>query len=195
LILLAAKAARFAKNAAGHSKGSLVVLGRALMGPGGRNPFIDLAGGPDAPIVFVPTANGLDPQPAKLAESNVLVKAGAKNVTILHTTDRKVADSKEFVAPLLKARGVFFGGGRQWHLVDSYLNTRTQREFRAVLDRGGGIGGSSAGATIIGCYLVRGARSGNTIMMAPGYEEGFGFLRGVAVDQHLLKRKRENDMV
>src|SRR6202022_1776550 len=108
-----------------------------------------------APIVFVPSANVLDPEPAKRAESNVLVKAGAKNVTILHTTDRKVADSKKFFAPLLKARGVFFGGGRQWHLVDSYLNTRTQREFRAVLDRGGVIGGSSAGATIIGSYLVR----------------------------------------
>ena len=32
-------------------------------------------------------------------------------------------------------------------------------------------------------------------MMAPGYEHGFGFLRGVAVDQHLLKRKREKDML
>ena len=195
LLFLAASAAAFAQTAVGPPKGTLVVVGGGVMGPEVINRFIDLAGGPDAPIVFVPTANGLDPQPVKLAESNVLVKAGAKNVTILHTTDRKVADSKEFVAPLLKARGVFFGGGRQWHLVDSYLNTRTQREFRAVLDRGGVIGGSSAGATIIGSYLVRGARSGNSIMMAPGYEEGFGFLRGVAVDQHLLKRKRENDMV
>jgi cyanophycinase len=31
-------------------------------------------------------------------------------------------------------------------------------------------------------------------MMAPGYEEGFGFLRGVALDQHLLTRHRENDL-
>jgi cyanophycinase len=195
LLFLAATSAAFAQTAVGPPKGSLVVVGGGVMGPEVINRFIDLAGGLDAPIVFVPTANGLDPQPAKLSESNVLVKAGAKNVTILHTTDRKVADSEKFVAPLLKARGVFFGGGRQWHLVDSYLNTRTQREFQAVLDRGGVIGGSSAGATIIGSYLVRGARSGNSIMMAPGYEQGFGFLRGVAVDQHLLKRKRENDMV
>ena len=32
-------------------------------------------------------------------------------------------------------------------------------------------------------------------MMAPGYEQGFAFLRGVAIDQHLLKRKREKDLV
>src|SRR4030088_700213 len=110
LVLLAASSTAFAQTAVGPPKGSLVVVGGGVMGPEVINRFIDLAGGPDAPIVFVPTANGLDPQPAKLAESNVLVKAGAKNVTILHTTDHKVANSKKFVAPLLKARGVFFGG-------------------------------------------------------------------------------------
>lgn len=196
LILLAATGfAAFAETKVGPAKGSLVIVGGGVLGPEILEKFINLAGGPDAPIVFVPTANGLYKQPAALAEENVLRKAGAKNVTILHTTDRKIADSKDFVEPLRKARGVWFGGGRQWHLVDSYLNTRTEREFRAVLKRGGVIGGSSAGATIQGSYLVRGAREGNTVMMAPGYEKGFAFLRGVGVDQHLLTRKRENDMV
>ena len=132
---------------------------------------------------------------SNLPEANILRKAGAKNLTILHTTDRNVADSKTFVEPLRKARGVWFGGGRQWRLVDAYWNTRTLRELHAVLDRGRVIGGSSAGSHLLGSYLVRGARSGNQIMMAPGYEQGFAFLRGVAIDQHLLKRKRENDLV
>jgi cyanophycinase len=195
IILLLAAVAAFGQPKVGPPSGSLVVVGGGTIAPDILTKFIDLAGGQDAPIVFVPTANGLDPQPATLAEANILRKAGATNITILHTIDRKTADSAEFVAPLLKARGIWFGGGRQWHLVDSYLDTRTEREFKAVLDRGGVIGGSSAGATIIGSYLVRGAREGNTVMMAPGYEKGFGYMRGVAVDQHLLKRKRENDMV
>ncbi len=75
------------------------------------------------------------------------------------------------------------------------MGTRTQREIEAVLARGGVIGGSSAGATIQGSYLVRGAREGNHIMMAKGYEQGFGYLRGVAIDQHLLVRGREDDLV
>jgi cyanophycinase len=182
-----------AAASAGPPKGSVLAAGGGNLGPEVLNRFIDLAGGPDAPIVFIPTA--LDPQPPNLAEANILRQAGAKNLTILHTTDRSVADSKTFVEPLRKARGVWFGGGRQWRLVDAYWNTRTLRELHAVLDRGGVIGGSSAGATILGSYLVRGARSGNRIMMAPGYEQGFAFLRGVAIDQHLLKRKRENDLV
>jgi cyanophycinase len=99
------------------------------------------------------------------------------------------------VAPLRTARGVWFEGGRQWRLVDAYLGTRTERELFALLARGGVIGGSSAGATIQGSYLVRGAREGNAVMMAPGYEQGLGFLRNVAIDQHLLARKRQEDMV
>ena len=42
-----------------------------------------------------------------------------------------------------------------------------------MLARGGVVGGSSAGTTIQGSYLVRGAREGNHIMMAKGYEAGF----------------------
>ena len=106
-----------------------------------------------------------------------------------------MADSAEFVAALKTAKGVWIDGGRQWRLVDSYLGTKTAKELDNVLERGGVIAGTSAGATIQGSYLVRGAREGNTIMMAKGYEEGFGFLRNVAIDQHLIARHRENDLV
>ena len=36
---------------------------------------------------------------------------------------------------------------------------------------------------------------GNTQMMAEGYEQGLGFLRGVAIDQHFSQRNRFKDMV
>jgi cyanophycinase-like exopeptidase len=42
--------------------------------------------------------------------------------------------------------------------------------------------------------MVRGAREGNTIVMAPGYEQGFGFIQGVAVDQHVSARNRQLDL-
>ena len=44
---------------------------------------------------------------------------------------------------------------------DSYSGTRTETEIKALLARGGVVGGSSAGATIQGSYLVRGAIAGN----------------------------------
>jgi cyanophycinase len=184
-----------AQVSAGPPKGSLVVVGGGKIGPAIVERFVSLAGGPDANLVLIPTAAEDKELDLRKLEATFVKQFGVKHVTVLHTRDRKQADSEAFVAPLRQARGVWFGGGRQWRLVDSYLNTLTQRELEAVLERGGVVGGTSAGATIQGSYLVRGAREGNQIMMAKGYEEGFGYLKSVAVDQHLIRRRRENDLV
>lgn len=58
----------------------------------------------------------------------------------------------------------------------------------------GGIGCSSAGATIQGDYLARGGVFNNFEIAYEGYERGFGFLPGVAIDQHFAQRKRFADM-
>jgi cyanophycinase len=81
--------------------------------------------------------------------------------------------------------------------VDSYANTLTFREFHKVLERGGVIGGSSAGATIQGDYLVRGAIAGSEIVMTPEpeHEKGFAFLRKTAIDQHINTRNRWDDII
>jgi len=185
-----------AKPYIGPESGSLVVVGGGRLPDVIINTFIELAGGPGSTFVLIPTAGeDIIKYDQSWADKQFLAKAGARNVTVLHTRDRKEADTAKFVEPLKTARGVWFGGGRQWRLVDSYLNTRTHRELNKLLKRGGVIGGSSAGATIQGSYLVRGAREGNTLMMAPGYEVGMGFLRNVAVDQHLLRRNRQEDLV
>ena len=193
VVVAAAIAVAAQKPAEGPKKGSLVVVGGGRIPKSVSGKFIALAGGADARFVYIPTA----------AEDQALTKQtgdespklfGLKNVTVLHTRDRNEADTGQFAAPLGKARGVWFGGGRQWRLVDSYLGTRVQKELIALLDRGGVIGGSSAGATIQGSYLVRGAREGNEVMMAKGYETGMGFLRNVAVDQHINTRQRETHL-
>jgi len=88
---------------------------------------------------------------------------------------------------------VIFGGGRQWRHADSYLNTKTHDEFKKLLDRGGVIAGGSAGATIQGSYLARGDTQGNTKMMGD-HEVGLGFIKNVAIDQHLFARNRQFDM-
>jgi cyanophycinase len=89
---------------------------------------------------------------------------------------------------------VFFFGGRQWRLVDAYGGTKTEAAIRAVLDRGGVIGGSSAGASIQGSFLVRGDTESNTVMMGD-HQRGFGYLRNVGIDQHVLRRNRHFDLI
>ncbi|MEZ6061552.1 MAG: cyanophycinase [Planctomycetaceae bacterium] len=116
-------------------------------------------------------------------------------MTVLpHSRPDEVA-SEEFQTVLQQATGIWFDGGRQWRFVDAYEGTVAVELFRDVLRRGGVIGGSSAGATIQGEYLVRGHPLGNTVMMAEGYERGFGFLPGVAIDQHFSQRGRRPDLL
>jgi cyanophycinase len=154
-----------------------------------------LAGGESASIVVIPTANeDINISGGTSAEKELLQHLGVKNVTVLHTRDRKQADDPNFVAPLHKATGIWFTGGRHWRLADSYLNTLAHREFKALLARGGVIAGTSAGATIQGSFMVRGDTKGNTIMVGD-HTEGLGFIQNVAIDQHLLVRNRQFDLV
>jgi cyanophycinase len=178
----------------GPDQGTLLIIGGAASDIFYEK-FMELVGGADAPIVVIPTAITSDPLSKEDLESfkKSFLNRGFKNVTVLHTRDRQEANDKEFVEPILKARGVWFSGGRQWRHADSYLNTLTHDAFFELLDRGGVIAGSSAGATIQGSYLARGDTRKNTIMMGD-HEEGLGFITHVAIDQHLFARNRQFDM-
>ena len=171
--------------------GSLVIAGGGILPDEIMRTFIELAGGNDAPIVVIPTAAGLKEYDDTW--QRIVTNHGATNVTVLHTDNPKQADTKKFTKAISDASGVWFTGGRQWRLADSYLGTKTEQAFWDLLNRGGVIGGSSAGATIQGSYLARGDSKTNQIMMGD-HEEGFGFLENVAIDQHVLARNRQFDL-
>jgi cyanophycinase len=178
----------------GPENGSLVIVGGAMRSAEIYERFIELAGGGDAHIVLVPTAGGGTEYDEFYPGLNAWREHGARNLTLLHTIDPAEADTDAFIEPLTTAAGVFFFGGRQWRLVDAYGGTKTEEAFRDVLERGGVIGGSSAGASIQGSFLVRGDTNTNTIMMGD-HQRGFGYLRDVGIDQHVLRRNRQFDMI
>ena len=173
-------------------KGTLVIVGGGGMTPAISKRFIEAGGGEQGHFVVLPIAMP-DPIFAPV-EAQFLKRLGAKNVTVIPYREQKDLEDPKVRAVFEKATGIWFGGGRQWHFVDAYEGTQLPAWFRGVLDRGGVIGGSSAGATIQGDYLVRGAPAGPQIMMCEGYERGLGFLPGVAIDQHFSARKRFKDM-
>jgi cyanophycinase len=179
----------------GPSSGYLVMHG------GGDSPdalreFIRLAGGANARIIVIPTAAGLDRYDEAFQKDyfRAFLEAGVVDIQLMHTTSRQVADSTAFIAPLADATGVWFAGGRQWRLADAYVGTRTESALREMLGRGGVVGGGSAGTTIQGSYLVRGDTRGALAPMGD-HEHGFGFLQNAAIDQHLLVRNRQFDLI
>jgi cyanophycinase len=180
----------------GPEKGSLIIIG----GNAGSqrdiwDKFTELAGGKDkAAIVVVTTASGDSAAFDKKDVDEVRKQTGIKNVTLLHTSDLKEANSEKFIAPVKNATGVYFVGGRQWRIADSYLNTLTHQAFIDLLNRGGVIAGSSAGASILGSFLWRGDTKGAQIEVGD-HTQGLGFLKNSAIDQHLLVRNREFALV
>ncbi len=178
----------------GPASGSLIVAGGGTLGPEIWERFVELAGGPEARIVVIPTASADDHFDDHWTGLDPLRRAGAVNVSVLHTRDPVVANDPAFTAPLEEATGVWFPGGRQWRLVDAYLGTRVHEELFSILARGGVVGGTSAGASIQASFLVRGHPETNQVLLSPDYEEGFGLLSHAAVDQHLLARGREEDL-
>jgi cyanophycinase len=211
-VLLAA-APPVAAISGGPQRGTLIVDG------GGAIPLVverfhQLAGGREARIVCFPTgasklkfgAGGfgfgtiLDPDwprdRSEWAEYERYLSAwfNVPAVTLLHTRDRQVADSASFVEPIRKANAVFLAAGNAGRIAAAYLGTRTQREVLALLDRGGVVFGSSAGAIIQGSYTVRG-RWEKPLLMAKGSERGLGLLRNVAINPHLTSAKRENELI
>jgi cyanophycinase len=178
----------------GPEKGHLVIVGGNLQNQSIYERIISLAGGPNASIVVIPTAGGDPSYNQNFTTAVAFRKYGATNVTVLHTYDPAVANTDAFIAPLLSAKGIFFGGGRQYRLVDTYAGTKTEAAFQGVLDRGGVISGSSAGASIIGSFLVRGEGSDDSTIVIGNHTVGFGYLKSSAIDQHNLVRNRHFDM-
>jgi len=175
----------------GPEKGTLIIAGGGKLSDEILLTFIEAAGGIEAPIIVIPTALGLTSYEAK--EGDFLRRLGAKNVLVWHTENKLIADTDSFVNPIRNAKGIWFTGGRQWRLVDSYAGTATEKAFWAVLENNGVIGGTSAGATIQGDYLIRGDTKNNTILMGD-HEKGFAFLKNVIIDQHVLARNRSFDL-
>ena len=143
--------------------------------------------GPDAKLVVIPTASNRDVDVEKIQE--LWQSRGFQEVSILHTNDRKVASSTEFVEPLRTATAVWFSGGSQQRIAEAYIGTPVEKELYQLLQRGGVIGGSSAGATIQTRIMIRGGDS------QPKISTGLDLLPGAIIDQHFLKRNRLSRLI
>jgi cyanophycinase len=172
--------------------GSLVIVGGGGMSLEIWQKFIELAGGAEAKIVVLPTA--VEEPEEESYEARVFERLGVREVRVLPQTDREAVSDPKYLENFQWATGVWFGGGRQWRFVDAYWGTPAWQAMIDVANRGGAIGGSSAGATIQGDLLVRGHPLGNQIMIADGYRHGLGLLPGVAIDQHFRQRNRFDDL-
>lgn len=201
LVLLAAMARPIGAQAA--PRGPLVIVG------GGTQPaalvaeFVRLAGGPGKARIVVfgmASAAGERSGEAKAQDLRTL-GAEARNIWIT----REQADLDSVVRLLDSATGIWFGGGDQNRLTNALRGSKVERAIHARHAAGAVVGGTSAGAAVISTPMITGTEldrgrdstqdwtrvKRGTVQV----DSGFSFLTDVIVDQHFLRRKRQNRLL
>jgi cyanophycinase len=182
--------------------------GTLLITSGGQTAddlFIKLVNDPEAKVIYIPTAASSlrsqnltiwDPGSEENKEKYLddMRKRFRLRLTVLHTRDRTIADSDDFVKPLREAKAVWITGGNPGRFMAAYHGTKVEKELKALLQRGGIIAGESAGAIVQGSYTIRG-NPDKPVLMVKGSEKGLGLLKNVAINPHLTATKRENELV
>ena len=168
--------------------------------------FVELAGGKEARIVLVPCAGyrvgDYDSEGEFLSAMNRRFSAWVgleraeqiRSFQFLYTDDPADADDKDFVDPMANATGVWFSGGFQGRLNYRFVGeypkqTRFQEALRAAVERGGVVGGTSAGTAALPEIMTMwdGAdRTGGPLSVVAAH--GFGLLRGAIMEQHFATR-------
>lgn len=175
-------------------KGKLIIVGGGTMPDSLFEFFAQYCGGKDQLVVYIPTATKDEKYIQEGGHLEKFTSRGFTNLATIHTRDKVKADDPQNIALLKKAKGIFFGGGDQDLIAAAYGDTQLYQEMLALLDRGGVMMGTSAGATIMGALLVGGDARKDLTKNYP-FQPAFAFIKNVAIDQHVLVRNRQFDLI
>jgi cyanophycinase len=164
--------------------GALIICGGGSIPDEARKRFLEWAGGPEARIVVIPAFYASADDPKLVRHLETWRKEGAAQVQPLCLDSRADSDSDATAELLADATGVWISGGDQSVLSENCVGTEVERQLKALLDRGGAIGGTSAGAAIMTRVMIASGREDAAV------EHGFDLLPGSVIDQHFLRRNR-----
>ncbi|HWB11227.1 MAG TPA: cyanophycinase [Pirellulales bacterium] len=164
--------------------GTLLICGGGKLPEELRRRFYDRAGGSEARLVVIPGIYVGDDDELSEAFLDPWRRLGARSVELVSARSPKLANAARFVQAIASATGVWLGGGDQEWLSSTYSGTDVEREIKRLLERGGVVGGSSAGAAVMSPLMIAGGRSDAV------EASGLGLLPDSVIDQHLLQRNR-----
>ncbi|MBC7844275.1 MAG: cyanophycinase [Gemmatimonadaceae bacterium] len=187
-----------------------VTLGLALAAhaqPSARGTLLIVGGSGKARIAVFAMASeeGLTGGEEKAADLRAL---GARAVNVWLTHAQATTDS---AARLLNGvTGIWFGGGDQVRLANVLRGTATLRAIRARYAAGAVVGGTSAGAAVLSTPMITGDERSPGGARPPGdstdhwltiarndvvTDAGFDFVQNAIVDQHFVRRRRQNRLL
>lgn len=183
--------------------GALVVVG------GGGTPSdvvaraIELAGGPDAVVVVLPQASATEAAGESTVE--MFRRAGAHNATNWRFAGSPGTEDlpgpwpsiEQTAAAVSGADLIWFPGGSQGRLKRALDEAGLTDLIRARHREGAAVGGTSAGAAVLAEAMITGEEYDleGVTTASTHIAEGLALWRDALVDQHFLKRQRNNRLL
>jgi cyanophycinase len=189
-------------------RGSLLIVGGGPIPDAILERFVALAGGRGrARIVIYPMASEYPDAGLELADD--FRKLGAEAERIVLT--REQADTDAAARRLDGVTGIWFGGGDQVKLTAAIGHTRVETAIHERHRAGAVVGGTSAGAAVMSTPMLTGDErhpggdrppdkdSSDAFMTIARDDvvtvEGFALIPGVVIDQHHVRRRRNNRLL
>jgi cyanophycinase len=212
LVLTLAACATARPESPANPERSSAVRGTLFIVGGGSQPaelvrqFVDLAGGPgNARIAILPMATS--DAVATGAEKKAQLDSLGADAFVVNIT-RAEADADSIVKALASATGIWFPGGDQTPLAAALRGSAALQTIQDRYRAGAVVGGTSAGAAVMSDSMITGNQFWPGISAAvdsPSFSRigrrtieivpGLGFLHNAIVDQHFIRRQRENRLI
>jgi cyanophycinase len=124
---------------------------------------------------------------------------GADSASSLVVVSTAMANDSAVYRKILAADGIFLRGGDQYQYISTWKGTLTEKAIREVFQRGGVIGGTSAGEAVLSQVIFDArvasvdprAALRNPLFSGISFTENFlGFATGLLADSHFFERGR-----
>src|SRR3954468_2891551 len=173
---------------AAAASGPLIVVGGGNTGPEIVAKALELAGGKDAVVAVLPQASG--EADAGDASVKMWLDAGAKSAAKLAFT------APDAAATPRHATLIWMPGGDQNRFMKAIAGTGLDDVIRERHQAGVAIGGTSAGAAVIADAMFTGDADLKSLTAgATVTTKGLALWPEALIDQHFLKRQRDNRLI
>lgn len=149
------------------------------------------SGGTDASIILIPTASSIPQEVAEMYK-DAFAKLGCHQLHVFEIEDREDAEKEEYLDLMRKANCVMFSGGDQSRITDRIGGTELEKIIKErYVNDNFVVAGTSAGAMCMSHEMITGGGRDSVLLKgAVRMGKGLGFLPGVVVDSHFIRRHR-----
>ncbi len=179
-----------------YGRGSLLLIGGGNRSQGILKEMSRLASGR---ILIIPLASSIPDEVAASASSQ-LENVGATEVRIF-SCDKENVDREVCLSEIANANLLYFTGGSQIQLLEAFRKSAALKLIQARFEKNLHLAGTSAGTAIMSEVMITGdalspyQRLEGVRQNMVGTAAGFGFTKNYLLDQHFLKRSRQDRLL